>query len=72
MMTDERYVDCEICDERFRGESAIKSYIRQVRERDICIDCLDVFRARNRPSESEICDGTDSDVTTKQLTQDRR
>ena len=55
-MTDERYVDCEICDERFVGESAIKSYIRQVRERHICIDCIEVFRGRSRPSASEIYD----------------
>jgi hypothetical protein len=42
-MNEERYVDCEVCDERFVGESAIRSYIQQVEVgtevRDICISC---------------------------------
>ncbi len=45
-MTDERYVDCEQCDERFVGEEAIASYIREVvvssgHCKDICIGCLE-------------------------------
>jgi hypothetical protein len=38
-MTEERYVDCEICDQRFVGES-IRSYIQEIRGRDICIGCV--------------------------------
>ena len=47
MPTEERYVDCEVCGERYVGEDAIRGYIREVGhggERDVCISCLKPVR----------------------------
>lgn len=49
-MKDERYVDCEVCGERYVGEDAIKSYIR---DDDVCISCLDKPKKRCRRCGSE-------------------
>lgn len=42
-MNEERYVDCDICGERYVGEDAIRSYIREKTTpngiRDVCISC---------------------------------
>jgi hypothetical protein len=45
MQDEERYVDCDVCGERYVGEDAIRSYIReQANGRDVCISCLKPVR----------------------------
>jgi hypothetical protein len=41
-MEDERYEECEDCEERFVGDDAIRSYLRETRfGRVVCISCLE-------------------------------
>lgn len=49
-MSEERYVDCEVCDERYNGDD-IANYIREVEVKgeavSMCISCINGPRARS-------------------------
>ena len=42
---EDRYVDCDVCSERFVGDAAIRSYINETEEgRSLCDACFNVHR----------------------------
>jgi hypothetical protein len=75
-MTEERYEECDRCGERYDGEDAIRSYLRDVeigegpsREVEtVCIGCLSACTdcgARPRMSGAQLC----SSCSERRLTQ---
>lgn len=39
-MRDQKYIDCEVCDERFVGKSAIKYLKQDLHGKYVCVKCL--------------------------------
>ena len=60
MNAEERFVDCDRCGERYVGEGAIRSYIREVEiplggVDSVCIGCLEK-EAKEGKAKQDACD----------------